>query len=116
VACESPATHTHATLPSPLQVESPYEGAYWAGKVAHVCKTGSLMVQFPDPPVGEGGPLLEFKPEQLRPELSWAGQMGWRTKDGTNRMVPLHNTPTTPDAEDAQNKHGNKRVRTTTVA
>lgn len=99
---------------SALQVEAPYEGAFWAGTVVHVCKTGSLMVQFPDPPLGEGGPLLEFKPAQLRPELSWAGDLGWRTKDGS-MLVLLDEAPTTPP-ENAQDKDGHRRVRTAAVA
>lgn len=100
-------------------VECPYEGAYWGGTVAHVCKGGSLMVQFPDPPVGEGGPLLEFKPAQLRPEMSWAGDLGWRTKD-TNQLVPLDEAPTTPfkqkQAKEDVDKDGNKRVKTAATA
>ena len=57
------------------------------------------MVMFPDPPVGEGGPLLTYNASQLRPALSWAGGLGWRTKDGSNVLVPGRSTAAPSGAE-----------------
>lgn len=56
------------------------DGCFWSAKVTKLLKRDKVMVELPEPPIGEGKSYEAFY-KDLRPSLNWSPEHGW--------MVPM---------------------------